>query len=97
MLDVFIKTLISYYTCIGIYLFFMFILYNLLLKGALTSKPYAFKIRAWELSSLETVDSNDHFYSSIYVQYKNSKIIRVLPIKKKNFYFYNFGCISFQL
>ncbi len=62
----------------------MFILYKLTLKGALTSKPYAFKVRAWELSSLETIDSNDHFNSSIYVQYKNSKIIRILPKKFKN-------------
>ena len=62
----------------------MFVLYILLPRGALTSKPYSFKIRAWELSSLETVDSNDHFNSSVYVQYKNSKIIRVLPKKVKN-------------
>jgi len=62
----------------------MFILYKLSLKGALTSKSYAFKIRAWELCSLETIDSNDHFNSFIYVQYKNSKIIRVLPKKFKN-------------
>ena len=62
----------------------MFVLDKLSLKGALTAKPYAFKIRAWELSSLETIDSNDHFNSSIYVQYKNSKIIRVLPKKVKN-------------
>ncbi len=62
----------------------MYNLYSLILKGALTAKPYAFKIRAWELSSLETIDSNDHFNSFIYVQYKNSKIIRVLPKKVKN-------------
>lgn len=62
----------------------MFFILTLLPKGALTSKPYSFKIRAWELSSLETVDSTDHFNSSIYVQYKNSKIIRVLPKKVKN-------------
>ena len=62
----------------------MFFIFNLLPKGALTSKPYSFKIRAWELSSLETIDSNDHFNSSIYVQYKNSKIIRVLPKKIKH-------------
>ena len=59
-------------------------LLNLSPRGALTSKPYAFKIRAWELSSLETIDFNDHFNSSIYVQYKNSKIVRILPKKVKN-------------
>jgi len=62
----------------------MLFLSNLLPKGALTSKPYSFKIRAWELSSLETIDFSDHFNSSIYVQYKNSKIIRILPKKVKN-------------
>ena len=59
-------------------------LITLLPRGALTSKPYAFKIRAWELSSVETIDFNDHFNSSVYIQYKNSKIVRILPKKVKN-------------
>lgn len=62
----------------------MFSIFHLTLTGALTAKPYAFKIRAWELNSLESIDSNDHFNSSIYVQYKNSKIVRILPKKVKN-------------
>lgn len=47
--------------------------------GALTSKPYAFKARPWELKIDETCDMNDSLGSSIYVNYNNSKILRILP------------------
>ena len=50
--------------------------------GALTSKPYAFKARPWELRSNETVDLTDSTGSSIYVNFKETEIMRVLP--KKN-------------
>lgn len=61
----------------------MFLLFSLTPKGALTSKPYAFKIRPWELSSIETIDLIDHFHNEIYIQYKNSTITRILPKKTK--------------
>jgi len=47
--------------------------------GALTSKPYAFKARPWELRSEETIDLTDSLGSNIYVNLKDSKILRVLP------------------
>ena len=47
--------------------------------GALTSKPYAFKARPWELRSNETVDLTDSTGSSIYVNFKETEIMRVLP------------------
>jgi len=53
------------------------------LIGALTSKPYAFTIRPWELQNIETVDVFDSLCSNIRVEYKNSDIIRVLPINNE--------------
>ena len=50
--------------------------------GALTSKPYAFKARPWELSSVETIDLTDGLGSSVSVDIKKTEILRVLP--KKN-------------
>ncbi len=47
--------------------------------GALTSKPYAFKARPWELRLSESVDITDSLGSNIYVNYKETEIFRVLP------------------
>jgi NADH-quinone oxidoreductase chain G len=47
--------------------------------GALTSKPYGFKARPWELRVNETVDLTDSTGSSIYVNFKESEIFRILP------------------
>ena len=47
--------------------------------GALTSKPYAFKTRPWELRSTESIDLTDSLGSQILVNYKESSILRVLP------------------
>lgn len=47
--------------------------------GALTSKPYAFKVRPWELKTIESVDITDSFGSSIYIQYKDTTVMRILP------------------
>jgi NADH-quinone oxidoreductase chain G len=47
--------------------------------GALTSKPYAFKARPWELRSEENIDLTDSIGSNIYVNLKDSKIFRILP------------------
>jgi len=52
--------------------------------GALTAKPHAFKIRSWELRSIETIDLNDSFGSNIYVNFKESEISRILPKINKN-------------
>jgi len=47
--------------------------------GALTSMPYAFKTRPWELRSNESIDITDSFGSNIYVHFKDSEILRILP------------------
>lgn len=47
--------------------------------GALTSKPYAFKARPWELRTSESIDLTDNLGSNIYVNFKESEIMRVTP------------------
>ena len=47
--------------------------------GALTSKPYAFTYRPWELRKHESVDVMDALGSSILVNSRGGEIIRVLP------------------
>jgi NADH-quinone oxidoreductase subunit G len=47
--------------------------------GALTSKPYAFKARPWELRLVESIDVNDSLGSNIYVNFKETEITRILP------------------
>ena len=47
--------------------------------GALTSKPYPFVGRSWELKKINTIDPSDGFGLSIQVFLKNNKIIKILP------------------
>ena len=47
--------------------------------GAITSKPYAFRARSWELNSIETIDILDSLCSSIRVDTKNNLVYRILP------------------
>ena len=47
--------------------------------GALTSKPYAFQARPWELNKSETIDVFDGMGSSIRVDSLGKKALRVLP------------------
>ena len=47
--------------------------------GALTSKPYAFTARPWELRKFATIDTLDCTGSNILVELKESEIVRVLP------------------
>jgi NADH-quinone oxidoreductase subunit G len=47
--------------------------------GALTSKPYAFKARPWELRSNESVDTTDGIGSNLYINFKESEISRIMP------------------
>jgi NADH-quinone oxidoreductase chain G len=48
--------------------------------GALTSKPYAFSARPWELKSVDTVDVSDGVGSNIKVNFKETEIVRILPV-----------------
>ena len=47
--------------------------------GALTSKPYAFKARPWELKKTETIDVHDAVGSNIRVDVRGREVMRVLP------------------
>lgn len=47
--------------------------------GALTSKPYAFVARPWELTKTETIDVLDAVGSSIRVDSRGGAVLRVLP------------------
>ncbi|KAF1961057.1 NADH-quinone oxidoreductase [Byssothecium circinans] len=47
--------------------------------GALTSKPYAFKARPWELYHTETVDVLDGLGSNIRVDARGIQVMRILP------------------
>ena len=47
--------------------------------GALTSKPYAFHARPWELTKTESVDVMDAVGSNIRVDARGREVMRVLP------------------
>src|SRR5215211_355849 len=47
--------------------------------GALTSKPYAFVARPWELGKTETVDVMDALGSAIRVDTRGREVMRILP------------------
>ena len=47
--------------------------------GALTSKPYPFIGRSWELKSVNSIDVSDGFGVDIQVLLKNNRIIKILP------------------
>ncbi|PIE14482.1 MAG: NADH-quinone oxidoreductase subunit G [Rhodobacterales bacterium] len=47
--------------------------------GALTSKPYAFTARPWELTKTETIDVMDALGSSIRVDTKGREVKRIMP------------------
>ncbi len=47
--------------------------------GALTSKPYAFTARPWELKKTETIDVHDAVGSNIRVDTKGGEVMRILP------------------
>lgn len=47
--------------------------------GALTSKPYAFKARPWELYHAESIDVLDGLGSNIRVDSRGLQVLRILP------------------
>ena len=47
--------------------------------GALTSKPYAFHARSWELTRTESIDVMDAVGSNIRVDSRGGEVMRVLP------------------
>jgi len=47
--------------------------------GALTSAPYEFKARSWELRKTETIDAMDAIGSAIRVDSRGREVMRILP------------------
>ena len=51
--------------------------------GALTSKPFRYSARTWELSRRKSVSPHDSLGSNLAVQVKNNSVMRVLPIENE--------------
>lgn len=49
--------------------------------GALTSKPFRYSARNWELSRRKSVSPHDSTGANLIVQVKNNKVMRVLPLE----------------
>jgi NADH-quinone oxidoreductase subunit G len=52
--------------------------------GALTSKPFRYSARTWELSRRKSVSPHDSTGSNLVVQVKNNKVMRVLPLENED-------------
>ena len=48
--------------------------------GALTSKPYAFNARPWELDKVDSIDVMDAVGSNIRVDSRRDAVLRILPV-----------------
>ncbi|MFZ3128207.1 MAG: NADH-quinone oxidoreductase subunit NuoG [Rhodoferax sp.] len=51
--------------------------------GALTSKPFRYSARTWELSRRKSVSSHDSTGANVIVQVKNNKVMRVVPLENE--------------
>ena len=47
--------------------------------GALTSKPFRFSARSWELSRRKSISPHDSLGANLSIQVKNGRVMRVLP------------------
>jgi NADH-quinone oxidoreductase chain G len=52
--------------------------------GALTGKPNAFKVRSWELKTIQSIDVYDSFGGNIGIQVRGDNIFRVIPLLNNN-------------
>jgi NADH-quinone oxidoreductase subunit G len=52
--------------------------------GALTSMPYAFSARPWDLSSVYSIDIFDALASSIRIDLVGNRVMRILPVLSEN-------------
>jgi NADH-quinone oxidoreductase subunit G len=52
--------------------------------GALTSKPFRYSARPWELSRRKSVSPHDSTGANLIVQVKNNKVMRVLPYENND-------------
>jgi NADH-quinone oxidoreductase subunit G len=52
--------------------------------GALTSKPFRYSARTWELSRRKSVSPHDSTGANLIVQVKNGKVMRVVPLENED-------------
>jgi NADH-quinone oxidoreductase subunit G len=52
--------------------------------GALTSKPFRYSARSWELSRRRSVSPHDGLGANLVVQVKDNKVMRVLPVENED-------------
>lgn len=52
--------------------------------GALTSKPFRYSARTWELSRRKSVSPHDSTGANLIVQVKGAKVMRVLPLENED-------------
>jgi NADH-quinone oxidoreductase subunit G len=52
--------------------------------GALTSKPFRYSARTWELSRRKSVSPHDSTGSNLIVQVKNNHVMRVVPLENED-------------
>ena len=51
--------------------------------GALTSKPFRYRARTWELSRRKSISPHDSTGANLIVQVKNNKVLRVVPFENE--------------
>ncbi len=51
--------------------------------GALTSKPFRYTARTWELSRRKSISPHDSLGSNLVVQVKDNRVMRVLPLENE--------------
>src|SRR6195952_2322165 len=51
--------------------------------GALTSKPFRYSARTWELSRRKSISPHDSVGANLVVQVKNNRVMRVLPMENE--------------
>jgi NADH-quinone oxidoreductase subunit G len=51
--------------------------------GALTSKPFRYSARTWELSRRKSISPHDSTGSNLIIQVKNNKVMRVVPLENE--------------
>ncbi len=52
--------------------------------GALTSKPFRYSARTWELSRRKSISPHDSTGANLIVQVKGNKVMRVLPLENED-------------
>jgi NADH-quinone oxidoreductase subunit G len=52
--------------------------------GALTSKPFRYSARTWELSRRKSVSPHDSTGANLVVQVKNGQVLRVVPFENED-------------